>query len=157
MQYRHATAADLDLLAEWNRQLIRDEGHRNRMAVPELRERMRAWLAGDYRAIVFLLAGEPVAYGLYRESLEEVYLRQFFVRQDRRREGIGRRAIGLLRQDIWPPQKRLTVEVLCQNVAGIQFWRSMGYEDYCLTLEVMPQSKGDEPQGNRSATGARHP
>ena len=28
---------DLDLLADWNRQLIQDEGHRNRMTVAELK------------------------------------------------------------------------------------------------------------------------
>jgi hypothetical protein len=51
MQYRFATSNDLDLLAEWNYQLIQDEAHRNRMALPELRERMRGWLAGEYRAV----------------------------------------------------------------------------------------------------------
>src|SRR5574337_476512 len=135
MEYRLASEPDLDQLAEWNHQLIRDEGHRNRMTVPELRERMRGWLAADYRAVVFLSDGEPVAYALYRESPEEVYLRQFFVRRDKRRTGFGRRAITILRQNIWPSRKRLTVEVLCQNTAGIQFWRAGGYKDYCLTLE----------------------
>ena len=43
MDYRLANNDDLDLLAEWNHQLIQDEGHRNRMTAPELRERMRGW------------------------------------------------------------------------------------------------------------------
>ncbi len=145
MEYRFATDADLDLLAEWNHQLIRDEGHRNPMTVPELHERMRGWLAGDYRAVLFFDAGEPVAYALYRESPDEVYLRQFFVRRDRRRTRLGRRAIAILRQRIWPSRKRLTLEVLCQNTAGIRFWRTMGYTDYSLTLEIMPGSHSVGP------------
>jgi predicted acetyltransferase len=144
MEYRFATESDLDLLAEWNRQLIEDEGHRNPMTVPELRERMRGWLAADYQAVVFLSDGEPVAYALYRESADEVYLRQFFVRRNKRRAGYGRRAITVLRQTIWPPQRRLTVEVLCRNTIGIQFWRAMGYEDYSLSLEIMPETKSVE-------------
>ena len=39
---------------------------------------------------------------------------------------------------LWPATKRLTVDVLCHNEAGIRFWRSLGYKDYCLTLEIMP-------------------
>jgi hypothetical protein len=73
---RLATEADLDLLAEWNHQLIRDEGHRNPMTPAELRERMKGWLAGEYAAVIFCLDGDPVAYALYRESAGEVYLRQ---------------------------------------------------------------------------------
>ena len=138
MEYRLATEQDLDLLAEWNHQLIRDEGHRNQMTVPELRERMKGWLAGGYKAVVFVGDNEPVAYGLYRESHEEIYLRQFFVPRDKRRIGLGRQAISILRQNLWPPHKRLTAEVLIENLVGIQFWRARGYKDYCLTLEIMP-------------------
>jgi GNAT superfamily N-acetyltransferase len=139
MEYRHATERDLDLLAEWNHQLIRDEGHRNSMAVPELRERMRKWIAGEYKALIFLAENEPVAYGLYREDEKEVYLRQFFVERDRRRGGIGRQAMSLFRERIWPKNKRLTVEVLCKNAAGIHFWRAVGYEDYSIQLEIFPK------------------
>ena len=55
MEHRPATGRDLDLLAQWNHQLVRDEGHRNQMAVPELRERMTAWLSGEYEAVIFLV------------------------------------------------------------------------------------------------------
>ncbi len=139
MEFRFAFDTDLDLLADWNRQLIRDEGHRNRMTMPELRDRMQGFLSSGYKAVIFFDGGEPVAYALYRESEEEVYLRQFFVRRDRRKQGLGRRAMTLLRENIWPSHKRLTVEVLCQNSAGVQFWRALGYHDYCLTLEILPE------------------
>ena len=145
MEYRFATAADLDRLAEWNHQLIRDEGHRNAMTVAELRERMRGWLEGEYKAVIFGPQSDPVAYALFREGTAEVYLRQLFVRRDRRSEGIGREAVGILRERVWPRQKRLTVEVLTANTRAVQFWRSVGYEDYCLTLEIMPD-KGGEPE-----------
>ena len=46
MKHRMAAASDLGLLADWNHQLIRDEGHRNPMAVPELRDRMKRWTRG---------------------------------------------------------------------------------------------------------------
>ena len=82
MEWRPANDGDLDLLAEWNEQLIVDEGHRNPMTAPELYQRMANWLAGEYEATIFSKDGAPVAYGLYRENEAEIYLRQFFVRRD---------------------------------------------------------------------------
>jgi hypothetical protein len=43
---------------------------------------------------------------------------------------------------LWPPRKRLTVEVLTANVRAVAFWRSIGYKDYCLTLEIVPEKDG---------------
>jgi predicted acetyltransferase len=127
------------LLAELNHQLIRDEGHRNRMTVPELEQRMKGWLASEYAAMLFENDGEVVAYALYREQPEEIYLRQLFVARNRRRKGIGKEAVKILRTKIWPNNKRLTVEVLLQNEAAVAFWRAVGYKDYSLTLEILPE------------------
>ena len=90
MNFRRATLNDCSLLAELNHQLIRDEGHRNKMTVPELEQRMKGWLASEYAAMLFENDGEVVAYALYREQPEEIYLRQLFVVRNRRRKGIGR-------------------------------------------------------------------
>ena len=138
MNYRHATLDDAVLLAELNHQLIRDEGHRNQMTVPELEQRMRGWLASEYAAVIFENKGETVAYALYREQPSEIYLRQLFVLRHLRRKGIGREAVETLRTKIWPGGKRLTVEVLVQNTGAVDFWRAVGYKDYCLTLEILP-------------------
>jgi GNAT superfamily N-acetyltransferase len=136
--WRQATKRDCPILAELNHQLIADEGHRNPMSVPELEQRMRGWLDEGYEAVLFEADGELAAYALYCARNEEVYLRHFLVVRHRRRQGIGRQAIGLLRERIWPKGLRLTVSVLTHNEAGVKFWRAMGYEDYCLTLEIMP-------------------
>ena len=136
LAWREASVADVELLAEWNHQLIRDEGHRNSMTVDQLAERMKKWLSGEYRAVIFAEV-EPVAYALFRKEEELIYLRQLFVRRDRRRSGIGRAAFEILRSEIWPSGIRLTVDVLCRNSAALAFWRSVGCQDYCLTLEIM--------------------
>jgi GNAT superfamily N-acetyltransferase len=138
MIYRQATLDDAALLAELNHQLIRDEGHRNQMTVPELEQRMRGWLASEYAAVIFENEGGIVAYALYREQPSEIYLRQLFVLPHLRRKGIGREAVKTLRSKIWPGGKRLTVEVLVQNTGAVDFWRAVGYKDYCLTLEILP-------------------
>lgn len=139
MEYRVATIADCPTLADLNYQLIRDEGHRNPMTITQLEERMCGWLAaGEYQAVLFEENNAVVAYALFRETDAEVYLRQFFVVRERRREGIGRRAMGVLFSTFWPRNKRWIVSVLVKNVSAIAFWRAMGYTDYDLTLEMMP-------------------
>ncbi len=139
MKYRAATIADCPVLSQLNHELIRDEGHRNAMTIAQLNERISDWLtSGAYRAMVFEADGETVAYALFRETEAEIHLRQFFVARHRRREGIGRRAMRDLFVNVWPRNKRLTVSVLAKNGAGVAFWRSMGYTEYDLTLEIMP-------------------
>ena len=144
MNHRFGSERDLDLLAEWNHQLIRDEGHRNPMSIGQLRERMKGWLEGDYRVVVFGMGSDLVAYALYREAQGEIYLRQFFVERGHRRQGIGKEAVRILRERIWPADRRLTVEVLAANAPGAAFWRSAGYAEYCLTLEIVPKGIGEE-------------
>ncbi|HEX4341744.1 MAG TPA: GNAT family N-acetyltransferase [Verrucomicrobiae bacterium] len=136
MNFRFATSSDCALLAELNHQLIRDEGHRNEMTVPELQQRMKGWLAADYTAVLFEDGNEAVAYALFREQPDEIYLRQLFVSRNRRRQGIGQKAMQILRSKIWPENKRLTVEVLVENPAAVAFWRKVGYKDYSLKLEI---------------------
>ena len=140
MTFRRATLDDCAVLAELNHQLIRDEGHRNPMTVQELEQRMKGWQASDYAAMLFENDAEVVAYALYCEEPAEIYLRQLFVVRNRRRQGIGRQAMEILHTRIWPKHKRLTVEVLVRNTAAITFWRAVGYQDYSLTLEILPQN-----------------
>jgi predicted acetyltransferase len=138
MTFRLATLSDCALLAELNHQLIRDEGHRNAMTVSELERRMKSWLASEYQAVLFQNHGAVVAYAVYAEQPEKIYLRQLFVVRNRRRQGMGRQAMEILRTKIWPANKRLTVEVLVSNTAAAAFWRAVGYRDYSLMLEIMP-------------------
>lgn len=138
MTFRFATSSDEALLARLNHELIQDEGHRNRMTVAELERRMRSWLSQEYRAVIYEDGGEVVAYALFQEQPEQVYLRQLFVVRHRRRQRIGRRAIEILRSQVWPKTKRLTTDVLVSNKRALAFWRAIGYTEYCLTLEIPP-------------------
>ena len=141
---RSASVSDCAALAQWNHQLIRDEGHRNPMTVPELEQRMRGWLTDDgYTALIFEQTGEPVAYALFRDDESRIHLRQLFVVRHRRREGIGRSVMGILMSKHWSSEKRLTVDVLVENPAAVAFWQAIGYKDYALTLEITPVNSDD--------------
>jgi GNAT superfamily N-acetyltransferase len=135
VHYRMARPTDVAALAQMNYQLIRDEGHRNGMSPVELETRMRGWLDGEYEAVVFENDVEPVGYALYRREPDHVYLRQFFVLSAYRRQGIGRASLAWLRTRCWANASRVHLDVLVGNQTAHDFWRSVGFTDYCLTME----------------------
>lgn len=146
MEFREAKPADVPVLAAMNRQLIQDEGHRNPMNDEQLAARMRGWLvSGEYEAVIFAQGGVEVGYGLYRREADHVYLRQFFVDRERRRQGIGRAALDWLRVHAWADAPRIRVDVLVNNPRGVAFWRAVGFVDTYLSLEMdLPSGEGEE-------------
>lgn len=105
------------------------------MSASELEQRMFGWLGREYQAVLFEDEAGAAGYALYKNEAEWVYLRQFFVRPERRRQGLGRAAMKWLLENVWRESPRIRLDVLVGNENGIQFWRSLGFEDYCLTME----------------------
>ncbi len=134
LSYREATLADAPLLARLNQELLEDEGHRLKSALAELQERMHRFLQESYRAVLFENEGEPVAYALFRDEDDSVYLRQFYVVRAQRRRGFGRAAFDLLATEVFPP-KRLYVEVLIHNERARAFWQALGFAEHFVTME----------------------
>jgi GNAT superfamily N-acetyltransferase len=141
LTYRFALPCDAPVLAQLNLELIRDEGHRNPMNLAQLTERMAAWLEAEYQAVLFEDAtAEPpdvVGYALFRREPDFVYLRQLFVARARRRQGIGRAALDWLWQHAWADAERLRIDVLVGNAGARAFWKSVGFADYCFTMEAV--------------------
>lgn len=135
MKFRFAASADAHLLAPMNHRLILDEGHRNSMSVAELEGRMSQWLAGEYQAVVFEDDQGLAGYALFKREPEWVYLRQFFVQPVRRRTGVGTAAMAWLLANAWKEVPRVRLDVLVGNTVGAAFWRSLGFGDYCITME----------------------
>ena len=145
MTYREATLEDCGVLAGMNHQLIRDEGHRNPMTVPELAERMRGWLSGQrYRAILFEDGGSLVAYALFRtEPDASIHLRQFFVAGEHRQRGVGSRAVATLFGEVFRAGARVTLDVLAHNGAGASFWAAVGFRRYSVCLKRFNTAPGE--------------
>jgi len=136
IEIKKAGPEDSPALARMNYDLIRDSGHRNPMKVPQLSRRMRGWIKrGEYKVCIFEAGGEPVGYCAYRKEAEFVYIRQFFIARGLRRKGFGREAFETMRKLLWKGGPRLRMDVLVDNVPAIRFWRSVGFKDYCLTME----------------------
>ncbi len=154
--FRVATAADAAQIASWNQQLITDEGHDNAMGLDQLEVRMRTWLATEYRAIIFEARAtpastpDPVAYALFRDTPDWIHLRQFFVMRDRRRRGIGARAVALLRASVFAPDKAVIVEAMTGNRPALSFWRALGFTDRYVGLES--RSTASAPRSSKAVS-----
>jgi GNAT superfamily N-acetyltransferase len=133
---RLARLDECTLLGQFNVQLIRDERHENAMSSAELAERMREWLADDYRACLFETRAGPIGYALFRDLPECVHLRHFFIVSECRGTGLGRRAFERTRAQFFPAGKRILVEVLSWNAAGLAFWKSLGFGERYLGLQL---------------------
>lgn len=134
MHCRFATGDDVPLLARMNRELVEDEGHAVVMSLDDFETRMRVWLGGEYSAVLFEEGGDVVGYALFKPVGSGIYLRQFFVARGSRRRGLGRAALRLLRETVWPEGATVTVDALARNERAIAFWRALGFSDYALTL-----------------------
>ena len=138
MDFRTATPTDIPELAVLNAALIRDEGHRIRLTVAEFEARMRKFFHEGHVAVLFIAGEATVGYALYRIDDDGVYLRQFFIAEHARRKGLGREAVRWLCANAWQHAARVTLQVLLHNQRGIDFWRAVGFAEYCLTMERRP-------------------
>ncbi len=140
LDFRTATVTDVPLLTRMNQHLREDEHSRYQITLAALQQRMADLLAADYSAIIFEINQQPIAYALFRPTESGVHLRQFFVERDYRRQGIGQAAMQILLTQVWPPQARITLDVLVHNQTGYDFWQSLGFQDYAISLERLPDT-----------------
>jgi GNAT superfamily N-acetyltransferase len=144
LMLRRATINDAPLLAPMNKRLIEDEGSTNPMSLPQLESRLRQWLAAEWRGELFLHDTTIVGYAIYRlqrnefDNRETVYIRHYFIERDYRRLGYGRAGLEQLRTERFPKNVTVYLEVLTHNTRGRQFWQSMGFEEYSVTMRLEP-------------------
>ncbi len=136
LKFRFATESDVPWLAKMNQELILDEGHRNKMTLAELEQRMSDFLQNEYDAVIASFRQTDIGYALYKQNPEWLYLRQIFIIKSMRHKGLGRKFIEWLKNNPWKECKRIRTDVLVGNVVGIDFWKAVGFKEYCIILEM---------------------
>jgi GNAT superfamily N-acetyltransferase len=139
---RHATGADVPLLASMNRRLIEDEGSRNPMSLPELERRMAHWLHTEWTADLFVLEGTTIGYAVHQRQQDDhdphkfgYYVRHFYIERAFRRRGLGRASFEALARTRFSAGCTVTLDVLAVNTAGQAFWDCLGFCPYATTLK----------------------
>ena len=80
----------------------------------------------------FKEAEEIIGYALIRHTCSPLYLRQFYIDRAYRRKHYGEKAfhelLKLLQVDT------IDIDVLPWNEAGLQFWKSLGFTETCISM-----------------------
>ena len=132
MQLQKCSIKDVAKLALLNKQLIEDEKSDNAMNINELEKRMKEFLETDYSAYFFIEDSQIVGYALIRNTDNPVYLRQFLIDRNYRKNHYGTQAFQMLLKylDI----KEIDLEVLPWNKSGLAFWKHGGFSETCITM-----------------------
>ena len=144
MDIRAIEEEDLPLLAQWNVQLHEDEGS-TPMTVDAAAERMQRWLdVGTFEGAIFLVDESPVGYLLYehrpvhpdQRGGESVYVRQFFIARESRRQGRGTHAFKTFLRELVPRGANVMLDVKVSNEPGQRFWESLGFGAKSVAYEL---------------------
>ena len=127
MNLKECSPEDAEKLAELNKHLIKDEKSDNKMSLCELQDRMKSFLETDYCAYFFMEDNSIIGYALVNICAEPLYLRQFFIARNFRRNHKGRRAFELLLDEL--KTDKIDLEVLSWNEVGLKFWQSCGFAE----------------------------
>ncbi|MBI1355003.1 MAG: GNAT family N-acetyltransferase [Acidobacteria bacterium] len=139
MDYRYAEIADIPTLAVAEERFLADVTASEIPSRAAIEERWRERLEGDHRAVLFEDEGEPLAYALYVPTAVGVTVEQLFVWRERRRQGLGREMIELLREEIWSPTVRVAIDVTHTNTTGRAFLASVGFAEARVLMEQLPR------------------
>lgn len=132
-----AKSSEVDLLAQLNHQLDKDEPHPYPLPLSALIERMALWIAeGEYEVLLFRSGDRLIGYAVWRAEESGSYLRHFFICRDQRRQGWGRAAIQLLCSEVFPKDRPVNIDAAVGNKAGIAFWRAIGFQEFSLGMEL---------------------
>lgn len=132
MQIRECNNQDIPQLAVMNKHLIEDEKSNNPMSVEELEQRMQGFLNGEYKAYLFKEDETVLGYALVRHTSTPLYLRQFYIKREFRRQHYGKTAFEQLMRYI--QADTIDIDVLPWNERGRLFWKSCGFEDTCISM-----------------------
>ena len=117
MKHRMASLADCAHLGAMNHQLIRDEGHRNPITIPELEEQIAAGSRVDTARCSLRKQAKMSPTPCFTSNPTRCICGSFSSRGHRdKASDTGGRGFAFW---YWPKQKRLTVEVLVRDEGAV--------------------------------------
>ena len=132
MEIIKCSVKDAPQLAAMNKELIDDEKSNNAMDLADLEERMQDFLRGEYDAYFFEKNSQIVGYALVNPTTNPLYLRQFFIKREFRRQHLGQEAFYALKKYLHVIA--IDIDVLPWNAAGRAFWKSLGFSEMYVAM-----------------------
>lgn len=145
MEIKALTEIDVPLVAKWNIQLHEDEAS-TPMTVEAAEDRYRRWLkGGTFQGALCIVNNEPIGYIIFEHrpvhpdlrASESVYVRQFFICRDSRRNHYGTTAFNVFLNTYVPQTANVILNVKSSNPAGQKFWESLGFNPENIEYELV--------------------
>ncbi len=140
---RPGAIADIPLLATMNQRLVEDQGSRNPFTPAEYEQRFTEWLDSDWQISLFQREETAIGYSVHRiqadvyyPDRQVVYLRQFYIEHEVRRDGFGTAAFEALKAARFPANCSICLDVLATNPGGQLFWERLGFEPYFVSMKM---------------------
>ena len=134
MELQKANEKNIEELAHLNLDLMLAEKYDQLKTIAELIPRMRTFLETDYEAYFVIHKKLKAGYILIKCTSEPIYIRQFYIKPEFQRIGLGQKTIKMIK-DIYST-KIIDVEVMAWNELGFNFWKKAGFQLRCYSLRL---------------------
>lgn len=136
LSYVAAGPESVGLLAEFNRELMSEQGVPSNMTLPEIEARLHEMFDDGYCAVVFQIDGVSAGYALYRVHPKYAYIRHFHITPSRRRRATVAQAFGQLRKQELADYATIRVDVPEHKKESLSLWEDLGFRPRAIRLEL---------------------
>lgn len=135
MELKIASLEHLDELTQMNIELRCEEGTDTPMSNDAVMRRMQQFISSDEFS-VYLLKNDYLIYGyaLVNVDAQPAYLRQLFIKEAYRNNGLGENFMTMLMKEL--AIDRLDVDVMLNNEKAIRFYERLGFRRRYLGLRL---------------------
>jgi Acetyltransferases len=129
------TLQDLDLLVSMNVQLREDEKKDNEMSEDKIQKRMKGFLEGkQYQVVLIKEDQEIIGYSIIDIQRDPQYIRQLFIKSEKRNQGIGSIALEEIMMKF--KMKKVDIEVMSWNKEAYKFYIKNGFKERYIGLRL---------------------
>lgn len=146
----HAGQDSVELLAQFNRELMSEQGIPSNMTLQEIEGRMHGLLDEGYIAVLFQLGGASAGYALFRTRPKYAYIRHFHITPAQRKRSIVVQAFQLLRKQELSDYAAIRLDVPEHKKESLAMWEDVGFRPRSIRLELQTASK----RGTKKSCGA---
>lgn len=117
-------------------------GSQNPFTQSDLERRFKEWMeTGEWSVDLICEHERMVGYVVYQQRPDYypdervVFVRQFFVKNEYRRQGVGRKAFEQLVRTRFPKGCAVQLDVVAGNSIGQKYWSALGFEPYAVLMK----------------------
>ncbi|MEL6476905.1 MAG: GNAT family N-acetyltransferase [Pseudomonadota bacterium] len=114
-----------------------DRAHGGKITREQATEKLGLMLQAGHRAVLFRRQGLALGMAIWMDMGDHVFLRNFVIDRDHRREGFGAALFARWRSDLLPAGTKLRLEVGALHAQ--KFWERQGFSIWSTGMRLDPR------------------